>query len=94
MLLNLNHLSTLITECVLCFVMKSVDYDKEGSVLRVRGKNITENDHVKVSDFFYLIILLCDVNNLVKLISFFLNEDWPVPHVRAGGLVHLESLVI
>jgi hypothetical protein len=52
MLLNLNHLSTLITECVLCFVMKSVDYDKEGSVLRVHGKNITENDHVKVSDFF------------------------------------------
>ncbi|XP_066369059.1 GDSL esterase/lipase At1g71250-like isoform X2 [Miscanthus floridulus] len=28
-------------------VVESVDYDKEGSVLRVRGKNITENDHVK-----------------------------------------------
>lgn len=51
MLLDLNHLSILIIECVLCFIMKSVDYDKEGSVLRVRGKNITENDHVKVSDF-------------------------------------------
>jgi protein pelota len=25
-----------------------VDYDKEGSVLRVRGKNILENEHVKV----------------------------------------------
>ncbi|XP_066355187.1 protein PELOTA 1-like [Miscanthus floridulus] len=28
-------------------VVESVDYDKEGSVLRVRGKNITKNDHVK-----------------------------------------------
>jgi hypothetical protein len=45
-------LSALIIDYVLCFLMKSVDYDKEGSVLRVRGKNITENDHVKVSNVF------------------------------------------
>nr|AAL87190.1 putative pelota [Oryza sativa Japonica Group] len=32
-------------------VVESVDYDKEGSVLRVRGKNITENDHVKIGQF-------------------------------------------
>jgi hypothetical protein len=50
---SLNHLYQLIIECVLCFGMKSVDYDKEGSVLRVRGKNITENDHVKVSDSWH-----------------------------------------
>ncbi|KAF0890649.1 hypothetical protein E2562_004166 [Oryza meyeriana var. granulata] len=32
-------------------IVESVDYDKEGSVLRVRGKNITENDHVKIGQF-------------------------------------------
>jgi hypothetical protein len=60
--------------------MKSVDHDKEGSVLRLRGKNITENDHVKVSDSW---LNNATVLNLVKLTSFFLNEDWPVPHFRA-----------
>lgn len=30
------------------FVSQVVDYDKEGSVLRIRGKNILENEHVKV----------------------------------------------
>lgn len=25
-----------------------MDYDKDGSVLRIRGKNILENEHVKV----------------------------------------------
>jgi protein pelota len=35
-------------------VVESVDYDKEGSVLRVRGKNITENDHVKIGQFHTL----------------------------------------
>ena len=80
MLPSLNHLYRLIIECVLCFRMKSVDYDKEGSVLRVRGKNITENDHVKVSNSW---LNNTTVLNLVKLTSFFLNEDWPVPHFRA-----------
>ena len=80
MLSSLNHLYRLIIECVLSFRMKSVDYDKEGSVLRVRGKNITENDHVKVSNSW---LNNTTVLNLVKLTSFFLNEDWPVPHFRA-----------
>lgn len=35
-------------------VVESVEYDKEGSVLRVRGKNITENDHVKIGQFHTL----------------------------------------
>ncbi|KAF7011568.1 hypothetical protein CFC21_025857 [Triticum aestivum] len=35
-------------------VVESVDYDKEGNVLRVRGKNITENDHVKIGQFHTL----------------------------------------
>ncbi|XP_006652952.1 protein PELOTA 1 [Oryza brachyantha] len=35
----------------LAIVVESVDYDKEGSVLRVRGKNITENDYVKIGQF-------------------------------------------
>lgn len=77
---NLTHISGLAIECVFCFGMKSVDYDKEGSVLRVRGKNITENEHVKVSDI-YLIILVW--NYPVKMTSFFLNEDWPVSYFRA-----------
>ncbi|KAG5532825.1 hypothetical protein RHGRI_027195 [Rhododendron griersonianum] len=28
--------------------VEAMDYDKEGSVLRIRGKNILENEHVKV----------------------------------------------
>ncbi|KAI7740847.1 hypothetical protein M8C21_005702 [Ambrosia artemisiifolia] len=32
----------------------NVDYDKEGSVLRVRGKNILENEHVKIGQFHTL----------------------------------------
>lgn len=31
-----------------------VDYDKEGSVLRIRGKNILENEHVKIGAFHTL----------------------------------------
>lgn len=31
-------------------VSQAADYEKEGSVLRIRGKNILENEHVKVSD--------------------------------------------
>lgn len=30
------------------FFVQNVDYDKEGSVLRIRGKNILESEHVKV----------------------------------------------
>ncbi|KAF3323107.1 protein PELOTA 1 isoform X3 [Carex littledalei] len=33
---------------------RAVDYDKEGSVLRVRGKNLTENEHVKIGQFHTL----------------------------------------
>jgi hypothetical protein len=77
---SLNHLYRLIIECVLCFGMKSVDYDTEGSVLRVRGNNITENDHVKVSDSW---LNNATVLNLVKLTSFFLNEDRPAGGTRS-----------
>ncbi|GJN01461.1 hypothetical protein PR202_ga18730 [Eleusine coracana subsp. coracana] len=35
-------------------VVESVDYDKEGSVLRARGKNISENEHVKIGQFHTL----------------------------------------
>ncbi|XP_004495545.1 protein PELOTA 1 isoform X1 [Cicer arietinum] len=35
-------------------VEDGVDYDKEGSVLRVRGKNILENEHVKIGAFHTL----------------------------------------
>ncbi|XP_077212036.1 eukaryotic release factor 1 (eRF1) family protein isoform X2 [Tasmannia lanceolata] len=35
-----------------------VDYDKEGSVLRIRGKNILENEHVKIGQFHTLEIEL------------------------------------
>ncbi|KAL1819757.1 hypothetical protein DCAR_0416066 [Daucus carota subsp. sativus] len=34
--------------------VESVDYDKEGSVLRIRGKNILENEHVKIGAFHTL----------------------------------------
>uniref|UniRef100_A0A0D9WAN7 Protein pelota homolog n=1 Tax=Leersia perrieri TaxID=77586 RepID=A0A0D9WAN7_9ORYZ len=35
----------------LAIVVESVDYDKEGAVLRARGKNITENEHVKLGQY-------------------------------------------
>lgn len=34
--------------------VEDVDYDKEGSVLRIRGKNILENEHVKIGQFHTL----------------------------------------
>ncbi|KAL8188591.1 hypothetical protein R6Q57_029879 [Mikania cordata] len=34
--------------------VENVDYDKEGSVLRIRGKNILENEHVKIGQFHTL----------------------------------------
>ncbi|OMP08245.1 Translation release factor pelota-like protein [Corchorus olitorius] len=34
--------------------VESIDYDKEGSVLRIRGKNILENEHVKIGAFHTL----------------------------------------
>ncbi|XP_059628682.1 protein PELOTA 1 [Cornus florida] len=34
--------------------VESVDYDKEGAVLRIRGKNILENEHVKIGAFHTL----------------------------------------
>ncbi|XP_038683924.1 protein PELOTA 1 isoform X2 [Tripterygium wilfordii] len=34
--------------------VEAVDYDKVGSILRVRGKNILENEHVKIGAFHTL----------------------------------------
>lgn len=34
--------------------VESVDYEKEGSVLRIRGKNVLENEHVKIGQFHTL----------------------------------------
>lgn len=34
--------------------VESVDYNKEGSVLRIRGKNILQNEHVKIGQFHTL----------------------------------------
>ncbi|KAF9618592.1 hypothetical protein IFM89_002287 [Coptis chinensis] len=34
--------------------LESIDYDKEGSVLRLRGKNVTQNEHVKVGQYHTL----------------------------------------
>lgn len=33
---------------LILFCLQVADYDKEGSMLRVRGKNVLENEHVKV----------------------------------------------
>ncbi|KAK9692175.1 hypothetical protein RND81_09G245900 [Saponaria officinalis] len=38
--------------------VEGVEYDKEGAVLRVRGKNVLENDHVKIGAFHTLEIEL------------------------------------
>ncbi|CAI0552619.1 unnamed protein product [Linum tenue] len=34
--------------------IKGIEYDKEGGVLRIRGKNILENEHVKIGQFHTL----------------------------------------
>ncbi|XP_020571768.1 protein PELOTA 1 isoform X1 [Phalaenopsis equestris] len=34
--------------------VESVDYNKEGSILRIRGKNILQNEHVKIGQFHTL----------------------------------------
>ncbi|XP_020089575.1 protein PELOTA 1 isoform X1 [Ananas comosus] len=34
--------------------VEDVDYDKVGSVLRIRGKNLTESEHVKIGQFHTL----------------------------------------
>ncbi|KAK8657023.1 hypothetical protein V6N13_098957 [Hibiscus sabdariffa] len=34
--------------------VEAIDYDKEGSVLRIRGKNTLENEHVKIGAFHTL----------------------------------------
>ncbi|GAA0144564.1 translation release factor [Lithospermum erythrorhizon] len=34
--------------------VETIEYDKEGSALRIRGKNILENDHVKIGAFHTL----------------------------------------
>lgn len=38
--------------------VEAVEYDKEGSILRIRGKNILENEHVKIGAFHTLEIEL------------------------------------
>ncbi|KAL7109088.1 hypothetical protein ACP275_06G153500 [Erythranthe tilingii] len=38
--------------------VEAVEYDQEGSVLRIRGKNILENEHVKIGAFHTLEIEL------------------------------------
>ncbi|KAK1310394.1 hypothetical protein QJS10_CPA08g00257 [Acorus calamus] len=39
-------------------IIEDIHYDKEGSVLRLRGKNMLENDHVKIGQFHTLEIEL------------------------------------
>ncbi|KAM3224278.1 hypothetical protein ACQJBY_057584 [Aegilops geniculata] len=38
--------------------VESTDYDKDGSVLRVRGKNLTKNEHVQIGQYHTLEIEL------------------------------------
>ncbi|KAH6792881.1 Eukaryotic release factor 1 family protein [Perilla frutescens var. hirtella] len=38
--------------------VETVEYDKEGAVLRIRGKNVLENEHVKIGAFHTLEIEL------------------------------------
>ncbi|KAK1271024.1 hypothetical protein QJS04_geneDACA007472 [Acorus gramineus] len=39
-------------------IIEDINYDKEGSILRLRGKNMLENDHVKIGQFHTLEIEL------------------------------------
>lgn len=52
--------------------LQSVDYDKEGSILRLRGKNTLENDHVKVLVTSALNNVLC----IIFLVSILVDFPW------------------
>lgn len=81
-----------------------VDYDKEGSVLRIRGKNILENEHVKIGAFHTLEIELHRAFVLRKVCAFtdlcilviFLSFFWPLctRYIRGADSVYLLTLVI
>lgn len=46
-----NELYVAILLLLGCYnVDRQFEYDKEGSALRIRGKNVLENEHVKVCD--------------------------------------------
>lgn len=52
------------------YIFQVADYDTSGSVLRIRGKNILENEHVKVitSSSWLLYLLMYNSNSRVMLV--------------------------
>ncbi|KAF7132601.1 hypothetical protein RHSIM_Rhsim09G0131200 [Rhododendron simsii] len=77
--------------------VEAMDYDKEGSVLRIRGKNILENEHVKIGAFHTLEIELHRPFVLRKEITVTLACSFPWmaeshPSERISSPFTIESL--
>ncbi|XP_056851554.1 protein PELOTA 1 isoform X1 [Raphanus sativus] len=72
--------------------VEEVDYDKDASVLRIRGKNILENEHVKIGAFHTLELdlkrpfVLRKVNLLflIVLFCFYLKTSFVISSVYMG----------
>ncbi|CAN1246618.1 Protein PELOTA 1 [Linum grandiflorum] len=83
-------------DTLLCLlVFKGIEYDKDGGVLRIRGKNILENEHVKIGQFHTLEIelhrpfVLRKVCNLWFSLSINLASVFPDPTASADVTVLL-----
>ncbi|THG21269.1 hypothetical protein TEA_028074 [Camellia sinensis var. sinensis] len=68
--------------------VEAVDYDKEGSVLRIRGRNILENEHVKIGAFHTLEIELHRPFVLRKALNKFFDN------VLTAFLKHIDFNVV
>lgn len=70
---------------MLTIQVESVDFDHQACVLRVKGRNIVENDYVKVS--LYVIF----ISSLRYLLQSSLFIDECLPHTGSGtkSKIHL-----
>lgn len=70
--------------------VEAIDYDKEGSVLRIRGKNTLENEHVKIGQFHTLELelqrpfVLRKVANLFGMV--YIIVSFPVCPLALGAI--------
>ena len=54
---------------VLTIQVENIDFDTQACVLRLKGRNVEENQYVKVSVWFVLLLLLLSWNNFLDVWS-------------------------
>ena len=54
---------------VLTIQVENIDFDTQACVLRLKGRNVEENQYVKVSGWFVLLLLLLSWNNFLDVWS-------------------------